>query len=73
MGDVCLLTFLRSWLQVANGLGQGGNKVREVTFGDSLFHFFLLSLSSNVKGKVGGRDERTKDGDTGMRRKRVEY
>lgn len=57
MMDFCCL--LRGMVISCYGLGQGGNKIWEVRFRD-LFIFFsiLLSLLSNVRGKVGIKDEK---------------
>jgi hypothetical protein len=43
-GDGCLSSFKGVWSQFVNGLGQGGNKVKEVGFKDFFSSFFFFSL-----------------------------
>jgi hypothetical protein len=57
-GDEC-------WLQVVNGLGQGGSNLKEVKSRNLFFLFFLLfsillSLLSRIWWKRGRRDTKKK-------------
>lgn len=56
------VVILWGWLQVVNGLDQGGKNVLEIRFRD-FFHslslyFILLSLLSSASGKVERRDKK---------------
>lgn len=54
-GDGCLSSFKGVWSQFVNGLGQGGNKVKELRFEDLFFFSILLSLLFSDRGRVRRR------------------
>lgn len=61
VGDGCLFSFQGSWLQVVDGSGQGGNKLRDLFSSFPSFFFFPLSFFfSYLVLEEGGRENKRK-------------
>lgn len=59
--DGCLPSFYEGWIQVLNGLSQGGYKVKDVRFREVSISFFpSLSRLSTIGGKGVNRDKKKK-------------